>query len=159
MFYRMWQYGKPLDWERICRIRESEHGRWLPRYAFDHGQSTDFCWEPRDGEIHFVCEELPKGHRVECEAARYFHVIYSPSTSNAVHLDGALRLYTSDELENRCSRHVRNSKKCGLRKKIFRTQRPVSRDQLSEIAQAFYVWNEDVRGYFYNALAKAESGT
>lgn len=156
MFYRMWQYGRPLDWDRICRIREPDHGRWLPRYSFDHGQSTDFCWEPRDGKLHFVCEELPKDHRVECEAARYFHAIYSPLTSGAVHVDGALRLYAQDELESRVSLHVRNCGKCGLRKKLFRTHTSVSRDRLSEIAQAFYVWNEDVRGYFYHAMAKAD---
>jgi hypothetical protein len=99
MFYRMWQYGKPLDWERISQIRESEHGRWLPRYGTDHGQSTDFCWEPRNDEIHFLCEELPRADRVEYEAARYLHAIYLPSEHNAVHLDGALRLYTQDELQ------------------------------------------------------------
>jgi len=155
MFYKMWQYGRPLDWERISRIREPEHGRWLPRYSLDHGQCTDFCWRPQDREIHFLCEELPRSGQAECEAARYLHAIYVPSTSDAIHLDGALRLYTPDELDARSALHVRNCGKCGLRKKIFRTRSPVSRDRLSEIAQAFYVWNEDVRGYFYRTLASA----
>jgi hypothetical protein len=81
MLYRMWQYGRPLDWQRISEIREPEHGRWIPKYSTDHGQSTDFCWEPRNGEVHFLCEELPKTDRVECEAARYFHAIYLPSAA------------------------------------------------------------------------------
>jgi hypothetical protein len=157
MFYKMWLYGRPLDWERISRIREPEHGRWLPEYGSDHRQFTDFCWDPRDREIHFLCEELPKGSRVECEAARYLHAVYIPSTSDTVHLDGALRLYTVDELENRTSLHIRNCGKRGLRKKIFRTYSPISRNRLSEIAQAFYVWNEDVRGYFYHPLASPDN--
>lgn len=127
----------------------------LPRYSLDHGQCTDFCWRPQDREIHFLCEELPKSGQTECEAAHYLHAIYVPSTSDALHLDGALRLYTPDELDARRVLHVRNCGKCGVRRKIFRTRSPVSRDRLSEIAQAFYVWNEDVRGYFYRTLASA----
>lgn len=156
MIYKMLVYGRPLDWDRISRIREPEHGQWIPRYSFGHGQLTDFCWEPRDGELHFICEELPKDDRVHCEGARYLHAIYDPSNSDAIHLDGALRMYTPEGLNARRTLHLRNCGKCGLRRKVFRTDRPMSRDSLSAVVQAFYVWNEDVRGYFYDSLARAD---
>jgi hypothetical protein len=153
MFYRMWQYGRPLDWERISRMSECDFGRWLPESSLDHGKFTDFFWQARYQEKHFVCEEIPNDGSVDSEAARYLHAIYLGPRSEGIHLDGALRLYTADELLARSSIHLRNSGKCGLRRKIFRTDQPISRTRLSAIAQSFYVWNRDVERYFLDALS------
>jgi len=64
------------------------------------------------------------------------------------HLDGALRLYTRAELQDRHSTHVRHAGKAGVREKVFRTDVPIPRETLSTIVQAFFVWNRDVASYF-----------
>lgn len=71
MFYKMWMYGRPLDWERIGRLRAVEHGEWRPGPLSRESSFTQFCWSPRDGEVHFVCEEVPKPESISREAAHY----------------------------------------------------------------------------------------
>ena len=71
------------------------------------------------------------------------------------HFDGALRLYTQEELQGRSSQHVRNAGKQGIRVKVFRTDAPVPRECFSLITQAFFIWNRDVVNYFREAIAAA----
>ena len=147
MAYKMWMYGCPLDWERIASLRQTEHGRWQePSEA--QTRFTDFSWSPRDGEVHFACEEIPALESVQTEASRYFHAVYLPRSEKIEHLDGAIRLYTRAEIDNRHKTHVRHAGKVGIREKIFRTQGAIPRDSFSLIAQTFFVWNEDVETYF-----------
>ena len=69
------------------------------------------------------------------------------------HLDGALRIYTAPQLEERLAvGHLRKAGKTGVRRKIFRIDEPVGRDAFSLIAQAFFVWNDDMNKYFTETL-------
>jgi hypothetical protein len=147
MFYAMRVYGKPLDWARIDRLNEPEHGEWMPTYVSGH-QRTDFVWEPDGSEVHFICEELPADERCETRAARYLHAIYDTKSQRIVHLDGALRIYSRNELEERKSTHVRHSGKAGIRTKLFRTDAPITRECLADLVSTFFVWNDDVANYF-----------
>ena len=78
MEYRMWWYGRPLDWARIDTLNAEEHGRWAPGKLTTQSAYTDFAWTPRDGEVHFRCEEMPLKENVSSRGSRYFHAIYSP---------------------------------------------------------------------------------
>jgi hypothetical protein len=84
--------------------------------------------------------------------ARYLHAIYDPGRKLIKHFDGALRLYTGQQLEDRLTAHVRKAGKTGVRRKIFRIDEPISRDAFSLIAQAFFVWNRDLATYFRDTL-------
>jgi hypothetical protein len=148
MFYKMWMYGRPLDWERLASLKQPEHGQWRPSVLSKRSEFTDFVWSPRDREVHFFCEEIPTLAAGEPQASRYFHAVYSPSCGSIIHLDGALRLYLPHELRARHAQHIRNAGKAGAREKVFRTEGAVPRDSLSVIAQTFFVWNEDVGTYF-----------
>jgi len=148
MFYRMLVYGRPLDWGRISQLRNQEFGSWCPDTPCTASEITEYCWTRRDDEIHFVCEEVPRASTVAKRPARYLHVIYDPRTQQITHFDGALRLYTQEELNQRYRTHVRNIGKIGIREKIFRIDEPVSRDAFSLITQAFFIWNDDVIKYF-----------
>ena len=58
------------------------------------------------------------------------------------------------ELEERLAAgHLRKAGKTGVRRKIFRIDEPVGRDGFSLIAQAFFVWNDDLKTYFIGTLA------
>jgi len=81
------------------------------------------------------------------------HAIYDPGTETITHLDGALRIYAAPQLEERLAAgHLRKAGKAGVRRKIFRTDEPVDRDAFSLIAQAFFVWNDDLKTYFTKTL-------
>ena len=150
--FKMFVYAAPINWDGIGRLREQHHGRMLADTPLDRGEVTEFCWEPRDDGIHFICEELPRSEYIGFEAARYLHAIYEPSTESITHLDGALRIYTAEQLDQRRGSHVRNAGKAGVRRKIFRIDEPVHRDVFSLIAQAFFVWNQDLATYFRESL-------
>jgi hypothetical protein len=153
MFYRMWIYGRPIDWDRLRRLRASEHGRWQPGPLGHQGQFTDFVWDPRGAEVHFLAEEVPRIEDALTAGARYVHAIYDRASDRITHLDGALRFYTPRELEQRHQTHVRQTGKVGLREKVFRTDAPIPRETLSLIVQTFFVWNYDVAEYFTGTIA------
>lgn len=148
MRYLMFLYGRPLDWGRLSKLKEPEYGRWLPADTTHDVMLTDFVWERRDSELHFVCEELPNEHCVGSRGGRYLHAIYDLDANMVTHLDGALRIYDLDSLRERAHTHVRHAGKCGNRVKLFRTDKWIPRERLADVAVAFFVWNYDVTNYF-----------
>lgn len=153
MFYRMWVYGRSLDWERISHLTEPDHGRWRPGSLSREAEITEFCWDPRNNEVHFVREEVPKAGSIEVDASRYLHAVYIRDSEQLSHLDGALRLYSAQELGKRLSLHVRTSGKIAIREKVFRTDKPIPVDSFSTLSNTFFVWNQDVADYFGHALS------
>lgn len=148
MEYRMWLYGRPLDWERLESLQEPEYGEWLADVGTRGISKTDFVWTPRHDELHLTCEELPAEDSVDVRGARYFHAIYNRNSQVVTHVDGALRIYDRAAFSARRSQHVRNAGKAGKRAKLFRIDSPLSRERLADIATTFFVWNDDVGRYF-----------
>ena len=150
--YKMLMYATPVNWEDMGNLRETAHGRFQADKSPDKSELTEFAWSPRDDGVHFICEELPPKERIGFVAARYLHAIYDPPSESITHFDGALRIYTGEQLDERHRAHVRNSGKTGTRRKIFRIDAPISRNAFSLIAQAFFVWNRDLATYFRESL-------
>ena len=148
MEYKMWWYGKPLDWKRIDGLKIEEHGRWAPGKFSVRSAYTDYAWTPRDDEIHFRCEEIPAEEELQTRGSRYFHAIYSPVRKRIIHLDGAIRIYNIDEWQSRRSSHVRVSGKVGKRFKIFRVDADIDPDCMGSVCSNFFIWNNDVARYF-----------
>lgn len=155
MMYKMLVYARPLNWAGISRLKEPNFGQMRPDSSRDRTELTEFCWQPRDDGIHFVCEELPRRDLIDVQASRYLHAIYDPATRSITHFDGALRVYTDKEMEERLRSHVRKAGKSGFRRKIFRTDAAISRDAFSLISQAFFIWNDDLARYFRETLSSA----
>ena len=149
--YAMLVYGQPLDWDRIEDLFETEHGRWRPDSLNGRSHCTEYAWDPRDSEVTFVCEEVPMVEAATCVPGRYLHAIYLPAEAAICHLDAAVRIYSNSEISKRHTQHVRNAGKIGFREKVLRIDDLVSREALSSVCQAFFVWNEDVRRYFGQA--------
>ena len=152
MMFRMLVYAKPLNWDGIGKLREQHHGQMRADKPWNRSELTEFCWDPREDGVHLIFEELPPKERAEFAGARYLHAIYNPDRRLITHFDGALRIYTSQQLEERHREHLRRSGKAGLRRKIFRIDEPIDRDAFSLIAQAFFVWNDDIATYFRETL-------
>jgi hypothetical protein len=148
MFYKMWLYGRPLDWDRLGNLEQPDTGRWMPDVHVDGMPITDFVWDRRGNEVHFRCEEVPPLSQVELSGGRYFHAIYRPDRKEIVHVDGALRIFERDELLARQKQHVQDAGKAGRRIKLFRIDDPISRECLADLAVAFLVWNDDISRYF-----------
>ena len=149
-FYKMITYGQPLDWDRLASLRSEEHGEWAPdaltTAAAGGVACTQLCWTPRDDGIHFQCEELPLD--ASSRPSRYAHAVYEPEKRAFTHADGAMRFYSSEELATRRPTHVRKAGKAGVRIKIFRTDGILARDDWCQVIAAFFVWNQDMQGYF-----------
>lgn len=151
MEYKMWVWGKPLNWDFLLGLRESFHGRWV-RDALSNLDIlfTDFVWQPSDTELTFTCEEVQTPESVSYRGTRYFHAIYSKISTDIKHCDGAVRLLTANDHEFRALRHVKDPevRKIGTRIKIFQIDDQVSTELFCGLASAFYVWNQDVTNYF-----------
>ncbi|MCL5951605.1 MAG: hypothetical protein M1132_07785 [Chloroflexi bacterium] len=147
--YKMWVYGKPLDWNELEELNEDRHAKWRPEYASHEGSNfTDLVWSPRPDGIHFRCEEVPRAEAVSERGGRYLHAIYNPALKAFTHTDGAIRIYSPAELEGRSSTHVRKAGKVGKRVKIFKVIGNIEREVWCNLAGSFFVWNDDVQAYF-----------
>ena len=153
IFYKMLIYGRNLDWERIERIKDSEHCSWCPddEDANDWNK-TDLVWIKRDDGVHFLCEEVPNTKEILKRGSRYFHSIFNPKTKLINHADGSIRIYSKNDLENRIQTHVRKIGKIGVHVKLFEINGEISQKKWSELVQNFFIWNEDIRDYFQSEI-------
>jgi len=49
--YKMLVYGVPLDWGKLSRLREEQHGRWIPDALATPSAFTDVVWSPRSSGL------------------------------------------------------------------------------------------------------------
>jgi hypothetical protein len=149
MHYKMYVYGVPPDLDKLSSIEDVVHVRWMAEDIDKRDeQFTDAVWEPRKDGIHFICEEVPKKNANYYRGSRYFHSIYNADKEKFIHTDGAIRIYSDSEIEERLNCHVRNIGKVGKRIKIFQIDTEIDLGVWSNIAGSFFVWNEDVMNYF-----------
>lgn len=148
MIYMMRVYGQPLDWDRIGRLRDMEHGRWVADSPLSQGEITEYVWSPRGSEIHFEVEEMPEQIDDGLVSSRYVHAIYDPKNKIIRHVDGAIRVYSAPQQRSRRSTHLAYAGKDGTRAKVFRVDGEVPVADFSNIVTSFFVWNHDVQAYF-----------
>jgi hypothetical protein len=64
------------------------------------------------------------------------------------HLDGAIRIYSEIERNQRKSVHVHRTGKVGTRIKVFRIDEPIRPEAISSLGGNYFVWNYDVSHFF-----------
>jgi len=149
LIQKMWVYGKDLDWNEIKWLRNQLHMRWQPDQGWQEDvEFTDLVWSPSEDGIHFICEEFPKMDYLNVRGSRYCHGIYVPALHSFIHCDGAMRLYTPEEHDERRSSHVRKIGKIGRRIKIYQIDAQIPVTEWTSLVGAFFVWNNDVSKYF-----------
>lgn len=141
-------YGESLDWNSILNLKKDLHGKWQNINPLSIGSLfTEVVWEPRGTEIHFKCEEVPLSDENQQRGGRYFHSILNPKTKHFIHIDGAIRFYSDEELIIRERQHVRNAGKIGKRIKVFKVNGEIPIDIWAKLVKSFFFWNEDVFDY------------
>jgi hypothetical protein len=149
IFFKMQLYGKPLNWEEIRKTKEEIHTQFQPDIGTRNDvEHTDLVWSPRDNEIHFICEEIPKPDMIRVRGSRYFHSIYIPTKNSFVHTDGGMRIFSQQEIDERINTHVRKIGKIGKRIKNFLVDGEISTTEWTNLMCAFFVWNNDIQNYF-----------
>jgi hypothetical protein len=143
---KMWLFGRGLDWNRICTLRNCDFARWLPDGSDSEIRFTDVIWKRRNDGVHFECEEVPSAAHIR--AARYLHAILDPVAGIFTHTDFAARFYDPAGLDARCDRHLKDLDKVGIRVKLFRTDTSLSVDTWADLVVSAFVWNDDVKDYF-----------
>jgi hypothetical protein len=158
MEYKMFIHGKKLDWERINNLKVKEYGRFTDTIGFNDHKKTEYVWDPDEDEVHLTFEELPNPDKDEIKVSRYFHAIFNKRTSGIKHCDGAIRVYSDDELFERSECHIKDTdaRKTGKRLKIFQFESKesnnleIEKDAFIQLVKSFFVWNYDVDMYFAN---------
>ena len=148
MSYRMLWWWPPSLWKEVGSRRRESLGRWVPAPLGHKSEFTDFAWVLRGEEIHLFLEEIPKRNDLSIAGSRYFHVIFSKATERVVHLDGAIRIYSENEWDQRRDVHVHRTGKVGKRIKVFRIDGPIQPDVVSSLGGTYFVWNYDVMHFF-----------
>jgi hypothetical protein len=97
--------------------------------------------------VHFICEEVPQESVISYRGSRYFHSVYLPEANTFRHVDGAVRFYGKDGITARLATHVRNAGKVGERVKLFQVDGEIQEEHWSALANAFFIWNQDVWNY------------
>jgi hypothetical protein len=153
MFYAMNVFGPPLTWRNILDLPQEVSQRWMPD-APDKSEVafTDAIWTPRKGEVHLRCEECPKAMAAEFRPSRYFHAVIDRKGETVVHCDGALRLFSREEADERSTMHVRDAGKIGTRVKLFQIDAKVDSKFWAALFKSFFIWNRDIEK-FADALA------
>lgn len=147
MMYKMLVYGRPLRWRCVLELREECHHRWTPSRQGGDVAFTDAVWTPRDNEVHLRCEECPTVSAARYRPSRYLHAIIDRSIGAVVHTDGALRIFDHDEALARVDTHVRRAGKMGSRIKLFQLDGRLDTERWTELLQAFFIWNDDIREF------------
>lgn len=155
---KMFIHGKKLDWERINNLKVKEYGRFTDTIGFNDHKKTEYVWDPDEDEVHLTFEELPNPDKDEIKVSRYFHAIFNKRTSGIKHCDGAIRVYSDDELFERSKCHIKDTdaRKTGKRLKIFQFESKesnnleIEKDAFIQLVKSFFVWNYDVDMYFAN---------
>lgn len=151
-FYKMWIYGRPLDWKRIATLSEEEHGSWQPGPLTSPSvRRTEFVWSPRGSEVHFECEEVPVLEEMKTRGTRYIHAVFDKRSELVTHFDCAIRTLDEERWADRDSSHLRKLSKIGTRAKLCRVDGALSGDLFSTLCATYFVWNQDVTYYFASA--------
>jgi hypothetical protein len=148
MSHRMLWWGPPLLWKDVATIEHEQFGRWAPASLGSRSEFTDFAWVPRGEELHLLLEEMPKRNDLEVSGSRYFHAIFCKKSQRVIHLDGAIRIYSTAEWDLRKNIHVHRTGKVGRRIKVFRLDGPIQPEVVSNLGGTYFVWNFDVANFF-----------
>ena len=148
MFYKMHVFGQPLNWKKVLALPNETTARWMPDDPDGSDVAfTDTVWTPRGNEIHLRCEECPKPFAAGYKPARYFHTIIDRKIEAIVHCDGALRIFSIDEANERNETHVRDAGKIGTRIKLFQVDDKLDSHTWGMLMKAFFVWNSDIKKF------------
>jgi len=83
----------------------------------------------------------------EFRPSRYFHAVIDRKSESIVHCDGALRLFSRDEANDRTAIHVSDAGKIGTRVKLFQIDAKLDSQTWATLFQSFFVWNRDIETF------------
>ena len=125
--------------------------------VFSNITGTQFYWHPQDVENAFQCEELCDRENITFDngttwlwGCRYVHSMINRDTGNPNHLDGAIRIYTDEQILERLDAKT-DIKKYGKNaeyKKLWRIDNDFSVSKWKELISTFYRDNQLIGEYF-----------
>lgn len=125
--------------------------------VFSNITETQFYWHPQDDENSFQCEELCDRENITFDqgktwlwGCRYVHSMINRNTGNPNHLDGAIRIYTDEQIIERLDdkTDIKKYGKDAEYKKLWRIDNDFSVSKWKELISAFYRDNQLIGEYF-----------
>lgn len=102
-----------------------------------------------DLNISFSCEELPNPNCINQRGSRYLHAFFDKNSGNFIHCDGAIRIYSENEIYKRLNHELKSNevRKIGKRIKLFRIEGNIPKEKFISILSSFFYWNYDLIKY------------
>jgi len=115
-------------------------------------QFTEFGWYIQDGKHTFECEEVTdipnlKVNDEEMYGCRFVHSMVNQE-GIPVHLDGAIRAYTTEKMLTRLDSNIKESDRDEYYKKLWRIDGQISVEEWKELITHYYRDNLMVGEYF-----------
>ena len=114
--YKMLVYAAPVNWESMSKLRLPPMERCKRTNQRTKANSRNSAGIPGTNRNSLHLRRAPPRERIEFTGARYLHAIYDPTSQSITHFDGALRIYTGQELEKRHAVHIRKAGRRGAKK-------------------------------------------
>lgn len=123
------------------------------RQRFFHGISrTEFWWYVQDDRPTFECEEVRDteslGISKDKFGCRYVHSILDPANSTPVHLDGAIRMYTTESMLERLAKDIIHAGRNSDYTKLWRVDGNLEVDVWKELITHYFRDNQLIGEYF-----------
>ncbi|MEA4967861.1 MAG: hypothetical protein VB048_07070 [Bacteroidaceae bacterium] len=113
---------------------------------------TEFFWKKESDMQTLEIEEIRNipSFWVEKDSwgCRYIHSIYDDLAKSFIHFDGAIRMYTTDEMIHRISKDIRTAGKHTFYTKIFRVDGKMNIEKWKNLVCHYYQSNLLVPEYF-----------
>lgn len=119
---------------------------------FSNVSGTEFWWKT-DGnektlEIEEIREQPTLGIDENSYGCRYIHSIYDNSKSDFIHFDGAIRLYSDDDILKRWEENINKAGKNSIYTKVFRIDGKLELSDWKKLCILYYKGNPLLFEYF-----------
>ena len=124
---------------------------------FSNITETQFYWHPQDSKNTFQCEELCDRENITFDdgktwqwGCRYVHSMINQTTGKPYHLDGAIRIYTDEQIIERLGdkTDIKKYGKIAGYKKLWRVDNDFTVSKWKELISTFYRDNQLIGEYF-----------
>lgn len=140
-----WRGPKFNDDLTSIPVGVSEHKASERERFFHCVNRTEFFWHMQNGTRSFECEELldreSLGIGTDAYGCRYTHSIIDDNTSLPNHLDGAIRVYDTEQYLERIDTDISKAGKRSRYVKLWRVDGPLDLSSWKELVCDFYRGN------------------
>lgn len=133
--------------DQVTRYESSEREKF-----FSNVSGTEFWWKKDENEKTLEIEEIRESPSLGLDqnsyGCRYIHSIYDVSRTEFFHFDGAVRVYTEEQIMDRWDIDIKKSGKNTAYTKLFRIDGKLELADWKKLCVLYYKGNSTLFEYF-----------